>query len=148
MPIVLATSETCVMKRSMANAPLLPSGNRGSRYILRTKGKAKRLAAETRALSAIRRLTVARGQPRAKDVYCGRTVSMRVASPFIRRTRMTVNVGFGDEKRVRREVQDARHERISSRESERCCWGCQLNMPVEAGKCFERMIPSTKAVAD
>lgn len=67
-------------------------------------GRAKRLAAEIKAFSASTRLTVASGQLRARDVYCGSMTSMRTAKPFIRSRRMIVNVGFGAEKRVRREV--------------------------------------------
>ena len=55
------------MNRSMAVAPPLFT-YRGSRNNFRTAGKAKRLAAEIRALRVNTRLTLASGQPRAKEV--------------------------------------------------------------------------------
>ena len=103
MPIVFAMSDICVMKRSMAIEPSL-SAKCGSRKTERMTGKAKRLAAEISAFSAIKRLTVASGQPRARDVYCGRIAPIRLARPLMRRSRMTVYMGFGEENRVRREV--------------------------------------------
>lgn len=65
---------------------------------------AKRLAAEIRDLSASTRLTVASGQPSARDVYWGKITSMRTARILMKRRMMTVNVGLGVEKRVRRDV--------------------------------------------
>lgn len=82
-PSVFAMSEACVMNRSMAIAPPLFT-YRGSRNNFRTVGKAKRLAAEIKALSANTRLTAASGQPRAREVYCGRRTSMRTARPLRR----------------------------------------------------------------
>ena len=103
MPIEFATSETCIISRSIAVEPP-SSGYNGSRRSFRAMGKANRLAAVTRAFRAIKRLTVARGQPRARDVYCGKMAFIRDAKPLMRRIKMTVNAGFGEEKRVSRDV--------------------------------------------
>ena len=65
---------------------------------------AKRLAAAIRDLSARTRLTVASGQPSARDVYWGKITSMRTARMLMKRRMMTVNVGLGAEKSVRRDV--------------------------------------------
>lgn len=118
--MVFAIIETCVMNRSIAIDPPL-SANHGPRNSLRTVGRTKRLAAEMRALSANARLTTAKGHPRSKDVYCGKMTPMPVAMPLMRRTKMTVNAGFGVENRVRSEVQEERHDRSRIRASE-CCW--------------------------
>lgn len=44
----------------------------------------KRKSAETRFFNAMAALTVAKGQDRSKEVYCGRSTSTLVARPLRR----------------------------------------------------------------
>lgn len=68
----------------------------------------------------------------ARDVYCGRIAPMRLARPLMSNTRMTVTVGFEDEKRVRMEVYDDLQERKSNLKVEGCCWKRQCRAFVVA----------------
>ncbi len=63
----------------------------------------KRKIAETRLLSAMAAFTVARGQDRSREVYCGRSTSIPIARPLRRMIRRIVDVGKEVEKRARRD---------------------------------------------
>ena len=80
MPTVLATSEILVMNKSIAVEGLEALLQyQGSSHSFRTVGSAKSTIAETKAFKASIQLTVASGQPRASDAYCGRRTSIRAA---------------------------------------------------------------------
>ena len=73
---------------------------------MRRVGKTKRTTAETRALAARAALTVARGQCRDREMYCGSRISERTAKLLRQKMARTVKVGFGVKgiaRKVRRE---------------------------------------------
>ena len=93
------------MKRSVCRVL-----SRGSRKLARRIGSERRTKAPTRALTAKAALTVARGQCRVREMYCGRRTSTRIARPFRRKIRRTVKVGLGEAKSLMRERMEERQE--------------------------------------
>ena len=73
---------------------------------MRRVGNAKRTMAETRAFAARAALTVARGQCRDREMYCGRRISERTAKLLRLKMVRMVKVGLGVNgmaRKVRRE---------------------------------------------
>lgn len=97
-PIMFVMRDACVMKRSICRVLM-----RGSRKFLRSVGSANRISDDTRALRARAEFTVAKGQWSTRETYCGKRTSILTARPLMRKTRMTVSVGLGTWKRVRRD---------------------------------------------
>ena len=89
MPTRFAASEACVIRRSIFGVLRC-----GSRYVFRKAGRHKRTRAETRDFSARMASTLAKGQERTREVYCGMMTWMLVASPLMRKRIIMVKVGL------------------------------------------------------